>query len=158
MHVTVGAGCRLKLNDSDADGKEEEGEPFDGRELLAEKHDGKGGGREDLHLVRHLERRRVQVARCHELEIILDYCSNDGVNVRLLTSDKHCGRTVEYGRDGELPAVCTEDFLAQLPAPCEEDAGVEVRTCDSALLERVLRRQLYARERNRQRYCAKEDI
>jgi hypothetical protein len=80
----------LDLDDADADGETEESEPLVRAELFAEHEDGEAGGGEDLHLVRHLERRDVEV-RCGDvLEVILD--------------------NVEDGGDGELPAVRREEL------------------------------------------------
>lgn len=50
-----GRGGGLDLDDGDAEGEEDEGDPFGGAEAFAEEDDGEGCGGEDLHLVGDLE-------------------------------------------------------------------------------------------------------
>lgn len=103
--VVGGGGGGLDLDDGDAEGEEDEGDPFRGAEPLAEEGDGEGGGGEDLHLVGDLEGGDGEVGDGDELERVLD--------------------DVEEGGDGELPAVGAED-LAQHLADGGED-GVRGR-------------------------------
>ena len=49
------SGGGLDLDDTDTNGEEEKGKPLCARELFAQEGDGKGGSREDLHLIGDLE-------------------------------------------------------------------------------------------------------
>lgn len=64
----------LNLDDTDTEGEEEEGYPFEWGELFPQENDGEGCGGEDLHLVGDLEGGSFQVRGGDELQIILDDC------------------------------------------------------------------------------------
>ena len=78
FRLSCGVGARGDLDAGDAEGEDEEGDPFCKGEGLAEEEHGEQGGSEDLALIGDLEGGGVEVGGSDELEVVLEGVEDSG--------------------------------------------------------------------------------